>query len=128
MNDMTSAAYYGEDVATLGDRIVAAREAMEFSPEDLSCRLGVKLNTVQSWEGDHAEPRGNKAQMLSGVLGVSITWLLTGEGDGVPEPRTDDGTPALLKDVLDDMRNLKSDISQSARKLNSLEKRLRAVV
>lgn len=128
MNDMTSTTYYGEDVATLGDRIVAAREAMGFSPEDISCRLGVKLNTVKGWEDNGAEPRGNKAQMLSGVLGVSIMWLLTGEGDGVPEPGTDDGIPTSLKDVLNDMRKLNSDISQSARKLSSLEKRLRTSV
>ena len=125
MNDMTSAAYYGEDVATLGDRIVAAREAMGFSREKLSGCLGVKLDTVQAWEGDHVEPRGNKAQMLSGVLGVSILWLLTGEGDGVPEPGIEDGTSTSLKDILDDMRRLNSDFSESARKLNSLEQRLR---
>jgi ribosome-binding protein aMBF1 (putative translation factor) len=128
MNDITSAAYYGEDVATLGDRIVAAREAKEFSQEDLSRRLGVKLNTVQSWESDHAEPRGNKAQMLSGVIGVTIMWLLTGEGDGAPEPRTDDGKPTTLKDVLDDIRKLNSELSQQVCKLSSLEKRLRRAV
>lgn len=84
----------------------------------------MKLDTIQGWEGDHEEPRGNKAQMLSGVLGVSIMWLLTGEGDGVPEPGTDDGIPISLKDILDDMRKLNSDISQSARKLSSLGEEL----
>lgn len=128
LDDMTSGASCGDDAATLGDRIVAAREATSLSQKNVARGLGVELKTVQGWEDDRTKPRANKAQMVSGVLGVSLGWLLTGEGDGVPEPGTEDGMPVSLKDVLDDMRNLKSDFAQSARKLSSLEKELRTAV
>ena len=121
-------AYYAEEAATLGDRIVAARDAVSFSQKDLARRLGVKLKTVQAWENDRIEPRANKAQMMSGVLGVSLIWLLSGEGEGVAEP-TD--TPELSEDVqkvLGDIQKLKAELATSTRKLSSIEKRLRAAL
>lgn len=118
--------YYGEDAATLGDRIVAAREALGFSQKDLARRLGVKLKTVQGWEEDRTEPRANKAQMMSGILGVSLLWLLSGEGEGVHEPSDTPAEPDEVKAILDDIRTLKADLSQASRKLSTVEKRLRA--
>ncbi len=121
-------AYYGDDAATLGDRIVAAREAMGSSRKDLAKRLGVKLKTVQAWEDDRTEPRANKAQMMSGILGVSLIWLLSGEGEGVSEP-TDLATSSdELHDILGDIRKLKVEMAQSARKLSAIEKQLRKIL
>ncbi|MGR3393393.1 helix-turn-helix domain-containing protein, partial [Sagittula sp.] len=42
--------WYGPDVATLGDRLAAAREAQGMSQETLAKNLGVKLNTLEKWE------------------------------------------------------------------------------
>ena len=78
--------WYGADVATFGDRLAGAREAAGLSQEDLAKRLGVRLTTLQNWEDDLAEPRGNRLQMLAGMLNVSLRWLLTAEGDGLTEP------------------------------------------
>lgn len=128
MDDLATEHYYREDAATLGDRIAAGRDAHSYSQKDLARRLGVKLKTIQSWEDDQSEPRANKAHMLSGVLGVSLVWLLTGEGEGVGGPSEAVALPDSVKDILDEMRRLKSDMSQSARKLSSLEKRLRAAL
>ncbi|CUK15869.1 transcriptional repressor DicA [Shimia thalassica] len=127
MND-NDTAYYAEEAATLGDRVVAAREAMGMTQKDLARQLGVKLKTVQGWEDDRTEPRANKAQMMSGVLGVSLSWLLSGEGAGVPEPVE---TPELgtdLSSALRDIRKLKVELSQSVRQLGAIEKRLRRVL
>ncbi len=118
--------YYGDEAATLGDRIAAAREAVGYSQKKLASRLGVKLKTVQGWEEDRTEPRANKAQMMSGILGVSLVWLLSGEGEGVPEPSD---TPSGLEDIqgiLDEIRSLRMDITEATRKLSTVEKRLRA--
>lgn len=78
--------WYDADTATLGDRITGAREAAGLSQPELARRLGVRLATVRAWEDDQAEPRANKLQMLAGLLGVSIMWLLTGTGDGLDGP------------------------------------------
>lgn len=117
--------YYAEDAATLGDRITAGREAVGLSQGQLAERLGVKEKTIQAWENDRVEPRANRAQMLAGLLGVSLIWLLTGEGDGVDEPGTHPPMSENIRDILDEMRLLKAEMSRSARKLSSLEKRLR---
>ena len=53
----------------------------------LARALGVRLATLRGWENDMSEPRANKLQMLAGVLGVSIGWLLTGEGNGPDGPQ-----------------------------------------
>ena len=78
--------WYDADTATLGDRITGAREAAGLSQTELARRLGVRLATIRAWEDDQADPRANKLQMLAGLLGVSIMWLLTGKGDGLDSP------------------------------------------
>ncbi|WP_120633728.1 helix-turn-helix transcriptional regulator [Ruegeria sp. EL01] len=118
--------YYGDEAATLGDRIVAAREAVGYSQKKLASRLGVKLKTVQGWEEDRTEPRANKAQMMSGILGVSLAWLLSGEGEGVLEPTDTTSGSEDIQGILDEIRSLRTDITQATQKLSTVEKRLRA--
>lgn len=125
MEDSNPQAYFGEDVATLGDRITAAREAQGLSQADFARKLGVKLKTVQNWEDDRTEPRANKAQMMSGVLGVSVSWLLIGEGDGIPKP-IEATLPKGVQDILDELRQLQSAMTQKARRIGNIEKRLRS--
>lgn len=120
--------YYRDDVSTLGDRITAAREALSITDEDLAHQLGVKLKTIQSWENDRREPRANKVQMLSGLLSVSLVWLLTGEGVGVAEPTSDGDANESLGAILQEIRAIRSEIIGSANKLFSLEKRLAAAI
>ena len=124
MKDTSPVAYYSERSSTLGDRIVAAREARGSSQSEIANWLGVKLKTVQNWEDDQVDPRANKAQMLSGTLGVSLAWLLTGEGGSFPESRPLMKPSVELEEVLMGVRRLNSDVSQSVRKLAALEKRL----
>ncbi|MGR3491057.1 MAG: helix-turn-helix domain-containing protein [Shimia sp.] len=76
--------WYTADRATLGDRIAAARDAVGLTQEELAARLGVKFKTLISWEEDRQEPRANRVSMMSGILGVSIPWLITGSGPGAP--------------------------------------------
>ncbi len=118
--------YYGDEAATLGDRIVAAREAVGYSQKKLASRLGVKLKTVQGWEEDRTEPRANKAQMMSGILGVSLVWLLSGEGEGVLEPTDTISGSEDIQGILDEIRSLRTDMTQTTRRLSTVEKRLRA--
>lgn len=125
MEDSDPEAYFHEVAATLGDRITAAREAQGLSQADFARKLGVKLKTVENWEDDRTEPRANKLQMMSGVLGVSVTWLLIGEGDGIPAPM-EETLPEGVQDILDELRQLRSDMTQQVRRLGNFEKRLRS--
>ena len=117
--------WYSNDAATFGDRVTAAREARGYSTADLARKLGVKQKTVQAWEDDLAETRANKLQMLSGVLNVSLMWLLNGEGDGLAEPDTEVALSLDTSEILTEIRQLKTTITHAAEKLGGLEKRLR---
>jgi len=125
VDDAQNGGWYSNDSATFGDRVAAARDVLGIGQADLARKLGVKLKTVQGWEDDISEPRANKLQMLSGVLNVSLMWLLNGEGEGISEPGADGEIDGDISDLLTELRQLKGVISRSADKLAGLEKRLR---
>ncbi|HUF56676.1 MAG TPA: helix-turn-helix transcriptional regulator [Thermohalobaculum sp.] len=119
---------WSETAATFGDRLAAAREGQGLSQADLARKLGLKLQTIRNWEDDRAEPRANKLQMVAGFLNVSMVWLMTGIGDGGPEPRTEDGEGTLgptVKELLAELRELRLGQMRAAERMASLEKRLR---
>ncbi|MBW4982950.1 helix-turn-helix domain-containing protein [Mameliella sp. CS4] len=120
--------WYGPESATFGDRLAAAREAAHMTQEVLAKRLGVKLKTLQAWEDDINEPRANRLSTLAGVLNVSIVWLITGEGDGVPDPDQDDVLAPDVNAVLTEIRALRGQFKAKADKLGRLEKRLRTLL
>lgn len=126
MSDTPHENWYGAEAATFGDRLAGAREAAGMTQSELAKRLGVKLVTITGWEEDRLEPRANRLQMVAGLLNVSIVWLLTGEGDGIPGP--DD--PPIAPDaqaLLSELRQIRNEMKQSAERLGRLEKRLRHI-
>ena len=116
---MTDEYSYGEDAATFGDRIVAAREGAGLTQSELAERLGVRLDTLRGWEEDRNEPRADRARILAGLTGVSLTWLLTGEGDA-PTDATPD-TDAIVAEL----RRAREDMAAAGARLDRLEARLR---
>ena len=116
--------WYSDDRATLGDRISGAREAAGLSQQDLARRLGVGEGTIRSWEEDRAEPRANRISMLSGMLGVSLRWLLNGEGEG-PAPEQAEELPDEVGRLLDELNRLQHQIARAGVRLAAAEKSLR---
>ncbi|MEZ5911856.1 MAG: helix-turn-helix transcriptional regulator [Paracoccaceae bacterium] len=117
--------WYSEEAATFGDRLAAAREAAGLSQAELAQRLGVKTRVVEHWEADAKEPRANRLQMLAGMLGVSLMWLLMGEGDGVDLPDGAAADAAHVKGVLAEIRELRAAMTAMTGRLGRLEKKLR---
>lgn len=117
--------WYSEEAATFGDRLAVAREQTGLSQSDLAKRLGVKMGVLQAWEQDLKEPRANRLQMLSGMLNISLSWLLTGEGEGPEGPLDEEPIEADINLLLAEMRGLRSEITLTGEKLAQLEKRLR---
>lgn len=116
--------WYGAQIATFGDRLADAREAAGLSQRALATRLGVRLETLQRWEDDAADPRANRLQMLAGMLGVSLMWLLTGAGeglDGPPESRAEAGGD---RDTLREIRAIRDVLHDLDARLGRLERRL----
>ena len=116
--------WFGPDAATFGDRVVGARENSNMTQGQLSRRLGIKLATLQAWEEDRSEPRANKLQMLSGMLNVSLPWLLSGQGIGPDEP-IQKPVQNDISIILLEMRSIKTQMNQTADRLSRLEKQLR---
>lgn len=117
--------WYGPETATLGDRLAAARDQGGMTQKQLAKRLGVKTGTLKDWEYDLSEPRANKLSMMAGVLGVSVGWLLTGEGEGVNAPVDEQAISPDINDLLIEIRDLKTQITGAADRLGKLEKQLR---
>ncbi len=121
--------WYSEDAATLGDRLMAAREAAGLTQSKLARLIGVRMPTLRGWEEDRTEPRANKLSMVSGVLNVSIPWLLTGEGPGVEEPSLvpEDPNHAPIKTALAEIRELKAQLLDATHRVQLVEKQLQKV-
>lgn len=120
--------WFSADVATFGDRLAGAREAAGLTQEDLAQRLGVRLTTLQNWEDDLAEPRGNRLQMLAGMLNVSLAWLLTAEGDGLVGPAEARPLPPETEAALAELQRLRAHAIALADDLGQVERRMRHVL
>ena len=117
--------YYSDQHATFGDRLCAAREESGISQKMLASRLGVKVRTIQAWEGDASEPRANKLQMVSALLNVSMVWLMSGLGAGIKPPNENDKNPQTeLIQVLNELRNVRLVNDIFLKKLTELENKI----
>ena len=120
--------WFSEEAATLGDRIAGAREAAGLSQVALAHKLGLKPVSLRKWEDDLSEPRANRLQMLSGMLGVSLTWLMTGRGDGPDGPDDIVTMPADVASALKEIRLIRARLETTSNQLGQLEKHLRRYI
>lgn len=127
MVEKTEKNWFSDEQATFGDRLAGAREAAGLTQKELALRVGVKLETVRAWENDIKEPRANRLQMLSGILGVSLQWLLSGQGEGLSQPADFELSPDV-SEIFAELRTLRAHMAGSVERLGQLEKRLRAAV
>ena len=129
MNAETAEHWFDPAATTFGDRVAGAREQAGMTQADLSKRLGIKVKTLKAWEDDLSEPRANKLSMMSGLLNVSLSWLLTGEGEGPTAPGERGGW--LSHDavgVLSEIHDVRAQLATSARRLARLEDTLRGMM
>lgn len=119
--------WYSEDTATFGDRLAAAREVAGLSQKELAQRVGIKTSTLRHWEEDLSEPRANRLSILSGILGVSLRWLLTAEGEGLLPPDDDVQVAPDVSAMLTEIRAVRAQMSATSERLALLEKRLRTM-
>ncbi len=124
-NEATTQNWYGEETATFGDRLAAARDVAQLTQKELAQRVGIKVSTLRNWEEDLSEPRANRLSILSGILGVSLRWLLTAEGEGLLAPDENAPIASDLSAILTELRAVRAQMKQSTERLALLEKRLR---
>ncbi|MEP2639780.1 helix-turn-helix domain-containing protein [Roseobacter sp.] len=120
--------WYGPDTATFGDRVAAAREVAEMTQAQLARRLGVRVATLRSWENDLSEPRANRLSMMAGLLNVSMMWLINGQGEGLDAPMEEATLPASAHEILNELRELRTDMLARVEQMARLEKKLRTAL
>lgn len=128
MNAETSEHWFDPQATTFGDRVAGARERAGMTQEDLAKRMGIKVKTLVAWENDVSEPRANKLSMMSGLLNVSLRWLLTGEGEG-PAAQGEHGWLSLdAVTVLTEIHDVRAQLASSSSRLARLETSLREIL
>lgn len=124
MAEINSETWFEDEVATFGDRLEAARIAAGLSMEELAQRLGVRDTTVTAWEADEWEPRGNRMQMLAGMLNISLMWLMTGKGMGLGAPNEEATLPVGARLALAEIAQLREQMQGLSRDLQRAEQKL----
>lgn len=75
---------------TINDRIAARRRAQKMSQDELARRIGITRVSISKWESGLNQPKGRYLNDLAAALGVTVEWLLTGDGsapESSGEPR-----------------------------------------
>ncbi|HWK64822.1 MAG TPA: helix-turn-helix domain-containing protein [Rhizobiaceae bacterium] len=67
---------------TSAGRICLARTLSGLSIEEAANQLGVAPERWSDWERDRDIPENYLAPMMAGILGVSLSWLIVGSGEG----------------------------------------------
>lgn len=129
MTDLDAQDWFGPESATFGDRLAAAREAQGLTQNQLARNLGVRVTTLRAWEEDRSEPRANRLSMMAGLLNVSLMWLINGEGEGLDAPGEEQAElPSDVLELLQQLRDMRTEMRGQAERLGRLEKRLRATL
>jgi transcriptional regulator with XRE-family HTH domain len=127
MNAEMTEDWFSPEATTFGDRLSGAREEAGMDQEEMARRLGIKINTLRNWENDLAEPRANKLSMMAGMLNVSLSWLMTGEGEGL-QAEARGALPDDAAALLDEMHAVQAQMAQGAERLAQLERELRGLL
>lgn len=128
MEKSESENWYSAETSTFGDRLADAREVTGLTQAAFARRLGVAERTIQAWEEDRSEPRANRLQMMSGMLNVSIRWLLTGEGEGLDAPIPESGLTGDMRNILTELAHMRAKTLALSNDMGQLEKRLRKLM
>lgn len=115
------------DDDTFGGRLSRARDAAGSSSKDLAGQLSVSVKTVRGWENDRAKPSAQRMTRIAGLLGVSLSWLLHGVGQGPVEISADAPTDAL-NDQLTRLQALHADTGDIIVRLQADISRLEAAI
>ncbi|MBL0521667.1 helix-turn-helix domain-containing protein [Aeromonas enteropelogenes] len=65
----------------INERIKQTRKRLGYSQEILGSRVGVSRVSISQWERGENTPNGRYLNELAAALGVTVDWLLTGEGE-----------------------------------------------
>ena len=127
MNAEEPAGWFDPETTTFGDRLAGAREQAGMTQGQLAKRLGVKKKSLDNWENDISDPRANHLSILAGLLNVTLSWLMSGEGEGPSDP-SDNDMPAGAAELLSDIREISGTITRAGARLARVERQLQVLL
>lgn len=88
-------------MSTLGERLKRALAERGISQAALARDAKLPYRSVQSYVADQQKPGAEALVHIKRVLGLSLDWLLTGEGEPFPESAVLERRPFELRDFFD---------------------------
>jgi transcriptional regulator with XRE-family HTH domain len=85
---------------TVGDRLRQARKAAKMTGETLGAYISVSKGQISNIEKGSSDLTKGNAIVLSQVLGVSLEWLLNGEGNMFKGETKSEQYPNAEQDVI----------------------------
>jgi transcriptional regulator with XRE-family HTH domain len=123
VSDTTNIFEQEQDLDTFGGRLSRARAATGLTTKELAWRLGVGAPTVRAWECDRSQPSAQRMNKLSGLLNVSLSWLLHGMGTAPVDPE-DESAAGLVGEQLAKLKLLHAETGQLIGRIESRLDRL----
>ena len=81
--------------AAVGPRIREGRHKLGLSQTDLADKLGITFQQIQKYENNKNRVTLGRLSHIADILGVSITYMLTGSEEKRGERRADEGAALL---------------------------------
>lgn len=83
----------------MNERIKLVRKFAGLTQAEFAVRIGIKPNTVTSYETGLRTPSDAVILSISREFGISETWLRTGDGEMVLRPDPDDEIDRILAQI-----------------------------
>lgn len=74
-----------DNISAISARIKKTRKVHGLTQKDLAIKIGIKPQSVSSWERELSRPSGKPLKLLAEMLGVSEEWILYGEEQEQPQ-------------------------------------------
>ena len=84
----------------MNERLKKLRKALGLTQREFGERIGVKPNTIATYEIGRNQPIDAVVSLICREFGVSETWLRAGEGEMFQQKTRDEELSAFMNDVL----------------------------
>lgn len=103
---------------SIGQRIREIRKEKNLTQQSLADSLGLKQNTVASYEIDRVQPSDRTINDICDKFKVNEQWLRTGEGEPFLEITRNEAITDFMSDILNEDNTFKNRLIAALAKLD----------
>ena len=92
----------------MNERIKQIRKALDMNQAEFADKLGVKANTVCTWETGARDPQESVKKSICDKFGVNEVWLRTGDGEMFRQMSRDEEITKFIAETLSGSNEFKS--------------------